>query len=209
MANSDKNITITPGTGTASLPQIVFNGANNTPITMKVQDSGALSYHGVSGELFNISDLSTTSNTLFSVGDISGTPVLEVLDTGFVLLGQYNSNIGIGTGSPKNKVDIRGSFGRGVPKVVTTVSYTVLPTDNWIINNYGGTLTLTLPSPTASHGREIMIKNAQPVTINSASSNIASKSSATANTNVIVSGSGTWATLVSDGIQWQTMASNY
>jgi hypothetical protein len=210
MANSDKNIVITPNNGTASLPQMVFTGFNNTPITMRVQDSGALSYQGTFGELFNISDLSTSNNTLFSVGDISGSPMIEVLDTGSIILGQFNSNVGIGTGSPRNKLDVRGSFGRGLPKVISSgTTYTVLPTDNWIINNQGSTLTITLPSPALCPGREIMIKNVPSVTVNSASSNIASRSSATANTNTIVSGSSTWATLVSDGTQWQVMASNY
>lgn len=210
MANSDKNIVITPNNGQSALPQISFTGFNNTPITMRVQDSGALSFQGSFGELFNISDLSTTNNTLFSVGDISGSPVIEVLDTGSVLIGQFSSNIGIGTGSPRNKLDIRGSFGRGVPRVISSgTTYTVLPTDNWIINNQGSTLTLTLPSASLFPGREIGIKNAQPVTINSASSNIVSRSEATSTTTTIISGDGTWAILVSDGSLWQVMATNY
>jgi hypothetical protein len=209
MANSDKNIVITPNNGTANLPQMVFTGANNTPITMRVQDSGALSYQGTFGELFNISDLSASNNTLFSVGDISGSPMIEVLDTGFIILGQFNSNVGIGTGSPRNKLDVRGSFGRGTPRVISSgTTYSVLPTDNWIINNQGSTLTITLPSAVIWPGREIMIKNAQPVTINSASSNIANKNSATSNTSTIISGQGTWATIVSDGTNWQIMATN-
>ena len=209
MANSDKNIVITPNTGTANLPQMVFTGFNNTPITMRVQDSGALSYQSTFGELFNISDLSASNNTLFSVGDISGSPMIEVLDTGFIILGQFNSNVGIGTGSPRNKLDVRGSFGRGTPRVISSgTTYTVLPTDNWIINNQGSTLTITMPSPALWPGREIMIKNAQPVTVQSASSNIVNRSEATSTTTTIVSGDGLWAFLVSDGTNWQIMATN-
>jgi hypothetical protein len=207
MANSDKNIVITPNNGQAVEPQIVFTGGGNTPITMKVQDAGTLAFTGTTGELFSIAD--SLTNTLFAVNDISGTPVIEVLDTGYVLLGQFNSNVGIGTGSPKNKLEVRGSFGRGAPTVVSTITYTVLPRDNWIINTYGGTMTLTLPTPSIWTGREIMIKNTAPVTINSASSNIVNKSESTATTTTIVSGDGTWATLVSDGTYWQVMQTNY
>jgi hypothetical protein len=207
MANSDKNIVITPNNGQASEPQIVFTGFNNTPINMRVQDPGTLSFQGTAGELFSIADGIT--NTIFSVGDISGTPQIEVLDTGAIILGQFSSNIGIGTGSPRNKLDVRGSFGRGTPRVISTgTTYSVLPTDNWIINNQGSTLTITLPSAVIWPGREIMIKNAQPVTINSASSNIISKSEATSTQTTIVSGDGLWAFLVSDGTNWQIMATN-
>lgn len=209
MANSDKNIVITPNNGSANLPSMVFTGFNNTPITMRVQDSGALSYQGTFGELFNISDLSTSNNTLFSVGDISGTPVLEILDTGFILLGQFNSNVGIGTGSPRNKLDVRGSFGRGNPTVISSgTTYTVRPTDNWIINSQGSTLTITMPSPALWPGREIGIKNTAPVTIQSASSNIVNRSESTSTQQTIVSGDGLWAILVSDGTNWQIMATN-
>jgi hypothetical protein len=207
MANSDKNIVITPNNGQALEPKIVFTGGGNTPITMNVQDAGTLAFTGTTGELFSIAD--SLTNTLFAVNDISGTPQIEVLDTGAIILGQFSSNIGIGTGSPRNKLDVRGSFGRGTPRVISTgTTYSVLPTDNWIINNQGSTLTITLPSAVIWPGREIMIKNAQPVTINSASSNIINKSEATSTQTTIVSGDGLWAFLVSDGTNWQIMATN-
>jgi hypothetical protein len=90
MANSDKNILITPNVGAATgvNPTIRFTGADNTPITLRVLDNGTVSFEGTSGQLFSISD--GLSGTIFSVNDISGIPSIEVLDTGLIKLNQYN-----------------------------------------------------------------------------------------------------------------------
>lgn len=83
MANSDKNILITPNTGSTTLnPTIKFTGANNTPITLRTLDNGTVSFEGTAGQLFSISDGLT--GTIFSVNDISGIPSIEVLDTGLI-----------------------------------------------------------------------------------------------------------------------------
>lgn len=92
MANSDKNILITPNVSaaTGTYPNIKFNGANNTPITLSVLDDGTVSFSGTAGQLFSVSD--GLSGTIFSVNDISGIPSIEVLDTGLVKLNQYNGS---------------------------------------------------------------------------------------------------------------------
>lgn len=79
MANSDKNIVITPNVNQAAQPNIVFTGFNASPITLRVTDDGALSWEGSSGQLFSITN--STSGTLFTVNDASGNPLLEVKDT--------------------------------------------------------------------------------------------------------------------------------
>jgi hypothetical protein len=96
MANSDKNILITPNTGSATLnPTIRFTGANNTPLTLRTLDTGTLSFEGTAGQLFSISD--GLSGTIFSVNDISGIPSIEVLDTGLTKINQYNGQTVIGS----------------------------------------------------------------------------------------------------------------
>ncbi|NCV08189.1 MAG: hypothetical protein EBW12_06325 [Actinobacteria bacterium] len=90
MANSDKNILITPSVGLSTNPTIKFNGANNTPTTLRVLDDGTVSFEGTAGQLFSISDGLTGS--IFSVNDISGIPSIEVLDTGLVKLNQYGGS---------------------------------------------------------------------------------------------------------------------
>ena len=98
MANSDKNILITPNTGSALNPTIAFTGSNASPITMSILDTGALSFSGTSGQLFSIVD--SLSGSIFSVNDISGIPSLEILDTGLVKLNQYGGNATIGVVTP-------------------------------------------------------------------------------------------------------------
>lgn len=80
MANSDKNILITPNVGQVSEPTIEFTGADATPLTLRVLDDGTVSFEGTAGQLFSISDGLT--GVIFSVNDISGIPNIEVLDTG-------------------------------------------------------------------------------------------------------------------------------
>jgi hypothetical protein len=80
MADSDKDILITPNSGQAAEPIIKWNGANNTPLYTRVLDDGTISFEGTAGQLFSISD--GLSGVIFSVNDISGIPSIEVLDTG-------------------------------------------------------------------------------------------------------------------------------
>ena len=90
MANSDKNILVTPSVGLSANPTIKFNGANNTPTTLRVLDDGTVSFEGTAGQLFSISD--GLSGSIFSVNDISGIPSMEVLDTGLVKINQYGGS---------------------------------------------------------------------------------------------------------------------
>lgn len=101
MANSYKNILITPNIGSSTDdPKIVFSGADatsNTDITLRMYptSNGTLSFEGGAGQLFSISN--TLSGTLFSVNDVSGIPSIEVLDTGLVKLAQYNGSVVVGS----------------------------------------------------------------------------------------------------------------
>jgi len=65
MANSDKDIKITPNTGSANLPKIEFTGQDDATKTLSVANSGALSFDGdltVTGN-FVVSGTSTSVNT--------------------------------------------------------------------------------------------------------------------------------------------------
>jgi hypothetical protein len=113
-------------------------------------------------------------------------------------------NVGIGTTSPKNKLDIVGSLGRGAP-VTKTTDFTVAATENWLIMNGTATITITLPTASSFTGRELMIKNIAAYTVISASSNVKPIDTDNAATAILPATAGSWCTLVSDGTNWVTM----
>jgi hypothetical protein len=108
MANSDKNILITPNIGSSTLnPNIRFTGSDNLPITLRVLDNSGISFEGASGQLFSITDGFT--GTIFSVTDISGIPSIEVSDAGLIKISQYLGNVSIGSSTSTAKLTVKTS----------------------------------------------------------------------------------------------------
>ena len=135
MANSDKNIVITPAIGsTTADPKIVFSGASSTlgpqNITLQVYptSNGTVSFEGSAGQLFSITN--SLTGTIFSANDVSGIPSIEVLDTGLVKLAQYSGNVVLGSGTDNgtDKLQVTGSF--EIPATTTITTYTNDPTDS-------------------------------------------------------------------------------
>ena len=116
MANSDKDILITPNTGSSTVsPKIEFVGANSTgsdTITMQTLYDGTkttLSFEGSAGDLFSIvNDL--TTNPIFSVNNASGVSCIEVDNDGGARLAEFSGNVGIGNSSPLQKLDVTGNI---------------------------------------------------------------------------------------------------
>lgn len=108
MANSDKDILITPNVGQTAEPIIEFTGADNTPLTLRVLDDGTVSFEATAGQLFSVSD--GASGTLYSVNDVSGIPRIEVLDTGVVRINPYSGNVGIGVTNPSANLEVAGDI---------------------------------------------------------------------------------------------------
>lgn len=133
MADSDKNILITPNSGsTTADPNIVFTGGDNNPVTMTVVDDGTLSFSGSAGQLFSISD--SLSGTIFSVNDISGIPSIEVDDTGEVRIAEFSGNVLIGTSTDNgNKLQVNGG---GISVGGTTI---IDSSGNWVGSSSGFT----------------------------------------------------------------------
>ena len=97
MADSDKQILITPNIGETSLPQIKFVGKDNAPMYQTVQDDGTIAFSAAQGEVFSIGPTMATG-TIFSANDISGVPLLKVLASGAVNVA--SGRLCVGTDTP-------------------------------------------------------------------------------------------------------------
>ena len=64
MADSDKDILITPNVSQTSQPEIKFVGKDNSPVYLKVLDDNTLSFEGTEGQVFSIGQL----NEMLEVG---------------------------------------------------------------------------------------------------------------------------------------------
>jgi len=97
MANSDKNIKITPNISQTAQPNVVFTGQGNVPITLKVLDDsyGTLSFEGSAGQLFSINN-NLTTGVIFSVNDVSGIPQIDVNADGTIRLAPFAAGVQVG-----------------------------------------------------------------------------------------------------------------
>lgn len=106
------------------------------------------------------------------------------------------------TSTPKNTLDVTGSFGRGKP-VVVTGDYAVGASDNWIVNNkVGSPLSVMLPAASSFPGRELYLTNWQATAAESTGSDVIPLAGGSAETSILPAADGAWAALVSDGTNW-------
>lgn len=126
MANSDKDILITPNKGTTSLPEVSFVGQVNSPIKLRVLDDNTLSFEGTAGQLFSINN-NLTSGLIFAASDVSGVPSLSVNANGYVNAVPYNGVLTVG-GTTTNgstsavTLDVRGRAPGGADPVALSSS---------------------------------------------------------------------------------------
>ena len=152
MANSDKNIIITPSIGsTTADPTISFTGAGNSAITLRVLDStqGGVAFEGSEGQLLVISNGLTTT-PIFAINDKTSIPMMQAWDTGRLYLAPYPGYyVGIGTTvSTQSTYDLEVFGGAklddvttGSGKFNTNISRSISTTLSGVLNPV-----ITLPS---------------------------------------------------------------
>ena len=184
MANSDKDILITPNKGQSALPEIKFVGSGNDPIYLRVLDDNTISFEGSQGQLWSINN-NLTSGTIFQVADISGIPSIAVdangrIDiagnSGYVNIG-YNANNTDKNLAVTGKMHITSAQGSSEPAEIHFGEGGTLTgegsmyigydgpnySDNnnyWYVRNSGNTDILT-----ATYGGAVGIRNNNPRTL--------------------------------------------
>lgn len=202
MANTYKNIIITPNSGSSTDdPKIQFSGGNtsvNTDITLRVYplSNGALSFEGSAGQLFSITN--DLSNSIFTVNDVSGIPSVEVLANGVIKLAEFGGNVGIGARAPAQKLDVAGSI--KLSGAVYENVFTITDAAGFEINPANGTIQLiTLGANRTPKGTNFA--NGQSVTlmINDGSANTLTWTDTTFGPSGVIWVNGTAPTLATTG----------
>ena len=112
MADSDKNIRITTSKNKTTFPNIVFTGssAGSSVITLEVLDDNTVSFTSNEGQIFSL-DSNMSVGTIWSVSDISGTPLLRASAGATVGISELSGGLGVGTTNPSigtYKFTVRG-----------------------------------------------------------------------------------------------------
>lgn len=111
MANSDKEILITPNRGQSAQPEIKYVGSGNDPVTSKVLDDNTISFESGTNQLFTVGT-NVTSGNVFSVADVSGVPSIAVNASGRVDIARYNgfASIGYNTNDTDKNLAVTGKI---------------------------------------------------------------------------------------------------
>ena len=173
MANTYKNIVITPNTGSSTGdPTVVFSGGNttvNTDITLRVypDSTGTLSFEGSAGQLFSITNDLTGS--LFSVNDVSGIPLIEVNVTSQqITFGEFYGNVGIGKSASTSstyKLDVNGTINASNILVNgSPLTTSLAPANGWANTLYTSALTSSNNSANSANAYTVTVGAAANVT---------------------------------------------
>ena len=96
---------------------------------------------------------------------------------------------------------------RRAAPVTKTADFTLADAEDYLINNKAGSAcVVTLPAASSYTGRVVTIKTIQAQAVNSASSNVIPRAGGAAGTAILTGTAGNWATIVSNGTNWEIMS---
>jgi hypothetical protein len=96
---------------------------------------------------------------------------------------------------------------RRAAPVTKTADFTLADGEDYLINNKAGSAcVVTLPAASSYTGRVVTIKTIQAQAVNSASSNVIPRAGGAAGTAILTGTAGNWATIVSNGTNWEIMS---
>jgi hypothetical protein len=104
-------------------------------------------------------------------------------------------------------VSVNKDLVRDIAAPISSTAYTVSPGESWLNLNSLAACVLTLPSAALFKYKVITVRQTAAFAVTSASANVAPLTSQTPGT-AILSGSGKYAKLVSDGVNWIIMEAN-
>lgn len=184
-------------------------------------DGNTIWYNPVTGNPTNIKP--AAPNIKVQVGTIikaspGGSGSIQIEINHGSVLGGTDSNVQFTSVADRNVIQYDATLGywKNVPdytltqgNVVTrTSNFTMPATASWAIIDHATSTTVTLPAASSFTNRAVMFKSLQAGGLVSASANVIPLGGGAAGTAILAAAAGKWATLVSDGTNWNIMQAN-
>ena len=203
---------VTTGSGNALIgDSVAFN-------TLSGSDNTALGYHTLMGNVAGDKNTAIGYKADVASGSLTNATAIGALAradrSNSLILGSINgingatanTNVGIGTGSPKSRLEVNGSFATNT--TVTSANITLTDLHASVFCNAAiSSITVTLPSASGIDGRIYTIKkvdkSAHTVTIDAAGAETID-----GNNNLIFSAGYKYVVIQSDGSNWMVIGGN-
>lgn len=194
---STANIIQMTGAIATGAPQVLATGTDtDVALALSGKGAGAIDFWSNSFATKQVSVLNTVSanRQLTLTGSNSANPTIST--TG--------GSVAFGTGIVVNAGFVQTTG----PNTQTGATYSIVGTDNTVIANRAGTITMTLPAVGSSAGRRLRFVTITANTVVSAATNVVPLAGGAAGTAILAATAGKWADLECDGANWIITASN-